>query len=116
MRITLTLLSTMLLFGCADTETKNRLGNAAANCIVSAARTMDDGVSPANTVAYGVMSRCQRQIDAYDSVRLPSGRGFNVHANAAWDNRHIGWMSQITAVVLEQRASNRQQNNSRQIN
>lgn len=100
----------LLVAGCASTETKNRLADAAAACITSAAKTMDDGISPASTVAYGIMSKCQRQIDAYDAVRLPPGRGFNVYANAAWNNRSVGWIQQITAIVLEQRASNRRAN------
>ena len=106
MKIIIPLIGALIaLSGCVSTETKNRLGDEAAACIISAAKTMDDGISPANTVAYGIMSRCQQQIDAYDQARLPSGRGFNVYANAAWDGRNAGWMKQITAVVLQERAS-----------
>lgn len=106
-RLLLILISAVALSSCASTETKNRLGAAAASCITSAAKTIDDGISPASTVAYGIMSRCQRQIDAYDAVRLPAGVGFNVYATAAWNNRGAGWMQQITVIVLEQRARNK---------
>ena len=110
MKRTLLLLSTAFLAsGCASSDPVelNRLGTDATRCIVSAARTIDDGISPADTIAIGVMSKCQAEIDAYDEVRLPSGRGFNVYATAAWNNRNIGWMRQITSIVLEERAKKR---------
>ena len=107
-KFTLILAFLLTLGGCGvSSETKNQLGNAAGACIVSASKILDDGISPADTVAYGVMSRCQRQIDAYDEARLPPGRGFNTFANAAWDNRNAGWIKQITAVVLQERAIKR---------
>ena len=98
-----------ILSACAternqNKEANNQLGVIAAKCIVDSARTLDDGISPADTVAIGIMSKCQKEIDAYDEVRLPSGAGFNIYATTVWNNRHIGWGRQITSIVLETRA------------
>lgn len=100
----------MLVTGCAtdrvqDKTNLNLLGTTAAKCIVDAAKVLDDGISPADTVAIGVMSKCQNEIDAYDNVRLPAGAGYNVYATTVWNNRHTGWSRQITSIVLESRAA-----------
>jgi|LauGreDrversion4_2_1035121.scaffolds.fasta_scaffold408685_2 hypothetical protein len=103
----------LVLSACASSEEKiidkNRLGTVAAKCILDASKSLDDGISPADTVALGVMSKCQNEIDAYDVARLPSGVGINVYATTAWNNRNIGWTKQITSIVLETRAKNRRQ-------
>lgn len=97
----------LLLSGCAgpDPAVKNQLGTIAASCILKSAKSLDDGISPADTVAIGVMSDCQSQINAYDEVRLGSQAG--IYGQTAWANRHIGWARQITAIVLKTRAENR---------
>ncbi len=100
----------LFVSGCAtdrvqDKSNMNLLGANAAKCIVDASKVLDDGISPADTVAIGVMSKCQNEIDAYDNVRLPAGAGFNVYATAVWNNRNIGWSKQITSIVLESRAA-----------
>jgi hypothetical protein len=103
-------LLSILVSACAtdtaeNNETMKRLGTNAAKCILDMAKTIDDGISPADTVAVGVMSKCKNEIDAYDEVRLPAGAGFNIYATTVWNNRHTGWNSQITSIVLETRAA-----------
>lgn len=98
----------LMFAGCSapDPAIKNQLGTIAASCILKSARTLDDGISPADTVAIGVMSDCQAQIDDYDKVRLGDKGG--VYGQTVWANRHIGWSRQITSIVLKSRAEKRQ--------
>ena len=97
----------LMFAGCSlpDPAIKNQLGTIAASCILKSAKTLDDGISPADTVAIGVMSDCQSQINDYDEVRLGGKSG--VFGQTVWANRHIGWSRQITAIVLKSRAEKR---------
>jgi hypothetical protein len=98
----------LLLVGCATVtnEEKHALGVATAKCLISASKRLDDGISPADTVAVGVISECQRQIDQYDEARVPD-KGFTTFAQAFWANRMTGWIKQTTAIVLKQRVENK---------
>ncbi len=98
----------LIFAGCSapDLGIKNQLGTIAASCILKSAKTLDDGISPADTVAIGVMSDCQAQIDDYDNARLGGTSG--VYGQTVWANRHIGWSRQITSIVLKSRAEKRQ--------
>ena len=104
-----TIILSILIFGCASQPSGyidvNQLGVDAARCIVNSAEILDDGISPADTITVGIMSKCQQEIDAYDYARLP--RGSSVYAVTVWNNRHIGWNRQITSIVLESRAKKR---------
>jgi hypothetical protein len=97
----------LIFAGCStpDPAIKNQLGTVAASCILKFATTLDDGISPADTVAIGVMSRCQTEINAYDEARLPQRD--TAYGSGAWAGRNIGWIKQITSMVLEARAKRR---------
>jgi hypothetical protein len=101
-----------MMTACGTSEKQKeenfKLGVVVAECLLDNAAALDDGISPADTVAVGVISKCQSVIDAYDKVRLPSGAGINVYATTVWNNRHIGWMRQTTSIVLETRVSKKQ--------
>ncbi len=113
-KLALSVLFPLAVLGCAtgaqktpsadDPELK-RLGVDAASCILSSAKQLDDQISPADTIAVGVMSKCQSEINAYDTARLPSTN--TAFGNAAWAARNTGWMRQITSIVLETRAAAR---------
>ena len=96
-----------LFVGCAapDPAVKNQLGMIATSCIVKSARALDDGISPADIVAIGVISDCQAQIDDYDEARV--AKKATIFSETFWANRHIGWSRQITAIVLKSRAEKR---------
>lgn len=89
----------------ADDPELKRLGVSAASCILNNAKQLDDQISPADTIALGVMSKCQPEINAYDTARLPSTN--TAFGNAAWAARNTGWMRQITGIVLETRVAAR---------
>jgi hypothetical protein len=93
-----------LVAGCATPteEEINKLGASAANCVQNYARKLDDRISPADTISVGVMSKCQDEINAFDEVRLPSKA--TAYGSGAWAGRNIGWLKQITSIVLEARA------------
>jgi hypothetical protein len=111
-KLALSMVLPLTISGCApvvrqsnsanDPELK-RLGVSAASCILSSAKQLDDQISPADTIAVGVMSKCQSEINAYDTARLPSTN--TAFGNAAWAARNTGWMRQITGIVLETRAA-----------
>jgi hypothetical protein len=98
------LLLLAVVVGCATPteEETNKLAASAATCIQNYARKLDDRISPADTIAVGVMSKCQEEINAFDEVRLPSKA--TAYGSGAWAGRNIGWMKQITSIVLEARA------------
>jgi hypothetical protein len=103
-RLSINLILLTVIAGCAtptEEETK-KLGVSAATCIQNYARKLDDRISPADTIAVGVMSKCQAEINAFDEVRLPSQA--TAFGSGAWSGRNIGWMKQITSMVLEARA------------
>jgi hypothetical protein len=103
------LLVTLAAFaaGCAvpSKEDAYQLGVNAASCIQRNARQLDDRISPADTIAIGIMSRCQEEINAYDQVRLPNRA--TAFGSGAWAGRSVGWMRQITSIVLQTRAESR---------
>lgn len=102
-----TLIFSIFIAGCATptNEDTHKLGASAAICIQTNARKLDDQISPADTIAVGVMSKCQAEINAFDEVRLPSRSTY--FGSGAWAGRNIGWMRQITSIVLETRAERR---------
>jgi hypothetical protein len=91
---------------CHDySRKKNALGVEAARCLLTAVEKNDDGISPADTVALGLISSCQAQIDAYDNARVPDK---STHFGAAfWANRMNGWIKKATAIVLQSRVEKR---------
>jgi hypothetical protein len=101
------LTSAALVTGCAvqSKEDTFQLGVNAAGCIQRNARQLDDRISPADTIAIGIMSKCQREIDAYDEARLPSRA--TAYGSGAWAGRGVGWMRQITSIVLQTRTDSR---------
>ena len=104
LRFAINLILLAVIAGCATPteEETNKLGVSAATCIRNYARKLDDRISPADTIAVGVMSKCQAEINAFDEVRLPSRA--TAFGSGAWAGRNIGWIKQITGIVLEARA------------
>ncbi len=97
----------VVFMGCATItpEQKNTLGVEAARCLLTAVEKNDDGISPADTVALGLISSCQVQIDAYDNARVPEK--FTYFGATFWANRMNGWIKQVTAIVLQSRVEKR---------
>jgi hypothetical protein len=94
-------------FWCAavSEEQKNTLGVVAAKCLLDAVEKNDDGIGPADTVAVGLISSCQKEIDAYDEARVPEK--YTYFGEAFWANRMTGWMKQSTTFVLQARVGKR---------
>jgi len=96
--------SAFLLTSCATVseDQKNALGVSAAQCLLNAINKNDDGISPADTVAIGLISSCQSEIDAYDEARVPNR--YSTFGETFWAHRMKGWMKQATTLVLQSRA------------
>jgi hypothetical protein len=107
LKLTVILMFAAVIVGCATPteEDRSKLAVKAAACIQNFARKLDDRISPADTIAVGVMSKCQAEINAFDEVRLPNIA--TAYGSGAWAGRNIGWMKQITSIVLEARAERR---------
>lgn len=72
-------------------------------CLVKQARALDDRISPADSVAIGVVAACQGEIDVYDKMRV-QGAG-TLFTNTFYKNRHIGWHKTGVMTVLNNRAN-----------
>lgn len=85
----------------ASSEEKEDLIRKVVKCAISATKQLDDGISPANTVAAVVINNCRSEIDASDRAIGAIGGKFEL----TWEERKAKlWIDDISEIVLTERA------------
>lgn len=99
-------ISVALLASSAAQEADSRIIKSMTSCLRDGAKTLDDRISDAASIALGVMSKCSQEIEALTSA---AGQGTDLDTQSAVRRKmEPEILKMATMAVLSERARQRQ--------
>jgi len=94
----------LALSGCETvTSSIERVKTNTNNCISSAVKSLDDGKSNPQSIAFAVMGQCRKEITIYDDTFYCCENSINIQSKQRRAQRPNEWLQDISAEVLRQR-------------
>jgi hypothetical protein len=116
-----TIFAALLLAGCAaqrpqlTEQQRDQVNHDFVACLHAAANKLDDGISPASTVALGLRSLCNRELNAVGDAIIARAGG-SLYAANVYQQRYEDeiFMREATTAVLIERANRAGETNHHQ--